>query len=198
MEKHVLKAKTRENKNPRMLRRDGFIPATLYGPNSPSQSLQVCRKELSGLPHGSLAHVLELDLDDKTKVNVLIRSIERKIIKNEILNIQFYKVDMNKLVKVNVGLKFSGLAPAVKAGGQLLELFQEVEIECLPGQIPDFLEVDLSRLEKVDDAIHFKDLVIPNYVKILNPGDEVVVKAVSSKVKATAEEASATATPAQS
>ena len=68
----------------------------------------------------------------------------------------------------------------------------------MPGQIPDFLEVDLSRLEKVDDAIHFKDLVIPNYVKILNPGDEVVVKAVSSKVKATAEEASATATPAQS
>ena len=192
MEKHKLKANVRENKNPRMLRREGFIPATLYGPGSQSISLQVCQKEFSSLPYGSHSHVLELELDDKTTVNILIRSIERKIIKNETLNIQFYKVDMNKLVTVSVGLKYVGLAPAVKAGGQLLELFQEVQIECLPGQIPDNLEVDLSKLEKIDDAIHFKDLNIPNYVKIVNSPDEVVVKAVTSKVKATEETSSAT------
>jgi large subunit ribosomal protein L25 len=80
-----------------------------------------------------------------------------------------------------VPLVFVGTSAAVAAGNQLIELFQEAEIECLPGDIPDQLEIDLTKLAQVDDAIHFADLKLPKGVAILNPHDEIIAKVVTPR-----------------
>ena len=108
-------------------------------------------------------------------------------------------------------LKFVGVAEAVTIkGGQLAHAHDEVEIECLPNDIPDFIEVDLSRLKEIDDAIHFGELNVSAKIKILNPPDDVVAKAteireiieeepvaaVEGEAVAEGEEAAEGATPA--
>src|SRR6185369_13974698 len=72
-------------------------------------------------------------------------------------------------------------SPAVALGGQLFEMAQEVEIECLPNDIPDHIEADLTKIEQIDTSLHFGDLKISDKVKILNPIEEVVAKVMTPR-----------------
>src|SRR5262249_189965 len=86
------------------------------------------------------------------------------------------KIRLDHKITVIVPLKFIGSAPGVLKGGQLVESHLEAEIECLPNDIPDEIEVDLSSLAEIDDAIHFGDLKISDKIKILNAHDDIVAK----------------------
>lgn len=171
----------REEKTPNQLRREGKVPATLYGPGQPSENVQVDAKEFGRLPSAAYSHMIELEFGSGKPVNALIREVQRKSTVNELLNIEFYRVSLDKVLTVSVPLKFVGSAPAVVAGGQILEVFQEAEIECLPTDIPDFIEVDLAKLVELEDVVHFSELKIPNGVKLLHNPEEVVVKAITPR-----------------
>jgi len=195
MQKIKLAVKTREDKKPNQLRREGKIPATLYGPGQPSESVQIDEREFTRLPAGAHSHMIELDLNGKG-TNAVIRNIQRKSTAPVVLNVELYRVSMDRLLTMTVPLKFIGTAPAIAEGAQIIESFQDVDIESLPGDLPDFIEVDLTTLKQIDDSIHFAELKLPNGVKILNPLDEVVARAVTPRAIEVEAPTAAAATPA--
>lgn len=184
MEKIRLAVQAREDKTPRALRRDGLVPATLYGPGQDSESVQVNAKEFSRLPAAAYSHMIELDFGTKQKVNAVIRHVQRRNINHNLMHVEFYRVRLDRKLTLSVPLKFVGTSQAVVKGGQLQENFQEAEIESLPGDIPDFLEVDLSLITEIEGAIHFSDLKVSDKIKILNPADEIVAKVVAPRAVA--------------
>lgn len=204
MEKFKLKLEGREAKTPNLLRREGKIPATIYGRGIKSTSVQVNAKEFSRLPAAAFSHVIELDGGEAGSTSALVRQVQRRATTHQILNVEFYQVQADRKLTVNVPLKFVGLSPAVKLGGQQVEFHQSVEVECLPKDIPDFIEVNLAQITELDQGIHFADLKVPDNVEILNPADEIVVRvatprAVVEEAKPAAEaapEAGAAAAPA--
>ncbi|MBX9691728.1 MAG: 50S ribosomal protein L25 [Cyanobacteria bacterium] len=180
MEKFKLKASKREDKTPNQIRREGQVPATMYGPDVEPENIQFGEKEFSRLPDAAYSHLIELDLDGKP-VSVIIRHVQRKSTNERILNAQFYRVSQDKKLTVNVPIHLTGTAPAVVEGCQLFESNMEVEIECLPSNIPDFLVADISVLEKPDDVLHFGDLKISDSIRIVGPLDGVICKVVAPK-----------------
>ncbi len=200
MEKIKLAVKQREGKKPRQLRRDGFVPATLYGPGQDSENVQVDAKEFSRLPVAAYSHMIELDFGTKANVNAVIRHVQRRSINHNLMHVEFYRVRLDRKLTMSVPLKFVGTSEAVVLGGQLQENYQEAEIESFPGDIPDFLEVDLSLITEIEGAIHFADLKVSDKIKILNPADEIIAKVTAPRaVTETATEATPqTATEAAS
>lgn len=197
MEKIKLNVQEREVKTPNELRREAKIPATLYGPGEPSVNLQVDEREFVRLPAAAYSHMIELELGSKP-TNAIIRAVQRKASTNKIMNVELYRVRLDRKLTVTVPLKFVGSSDAVVLlGGQLIEVHQETEIECLPNDIPDFLEVDLSTIKEIDGFIHFGELKIPAGVKILSPHDEVVAKVVTPREIAIEEEKPAEVAPAE-
>lgn len=192
MEKIKLAVSKRETKTPNQLRRDGFIPGTLYGAGVESECIQVCAKEFSRLPQAAYSHMLELDYAG-TPVNAIIRQVQRKSTTDSVVTVELYRVNLDKKISVTVPLKFVGACPAIHAGGVAVENFQEAELECLPGEIPDFVEVDMSMIETVESAIHFGQLKLSPSIKILNPHDEIIVKVIAPKAAPTPKEAAAAA-----
>jgi large subunit ribosomal protein L25 len=199
MDKIKLAVAAREEKTPRQLRREAKIPATLYGPGQPSESVQIDAKEFSRLPKGAYSHMIELETG-KGKINAIIRDVQRRGTTHEVLNVELYRVALDRKLTVTVPLKFVGVSTAVTIeGGQLIEVFQDAEIECLPGDIPDFIEADVSLITEIDQGLHFGELKISDNIKILNPEDEVVARVVAKKAAegpATAAETAATPEPA--
>ncbi len=169
------------------------MPATLYGRGIPSESLQINAREFGRLPAAAYSHMIELE-SAEGNVNAIIRQVARRSTQDFVYNIELYKVDLQRKVSVTVPIKFVGASLAVKAGAKLEENYQEANIECLPAEIPDYIEVDLTALEVVEAAIHFGQVQVPAGITILNPHDEIVVKVVAPKVVApTAKEAAAAA-----
>jgi large subunit ribosomal protein L25 len=196
MEKIKLAVKEREMKKPNQLRREGVIPATLYGPGQSAQSVQIDAREFSRLPSAAYSHMIELSMSGKASTNAIIRHVQRKSTTHNVLNVEFYRVALDRKLTMTVPLKFVGVSKAVAAGNQFIELFQEAEIGCFPGDIPDALEVDISKLVEVDDAIHFSDIKLPKGVEILNPHDEIVARVVTPRTMAEPAEPAAAAAPA--
>lgn len=195
MEKIKLAIKERESKTPNELRRNGNIPATVYGSGADSQNVQVDAREFSRLSPAAYSHMIELDLDGK-KTNALIRDVQRVSTTHAVQSVQFLRVDLKKKLTLTVPIKFTGVSAAQKGGGVLVESFMEVEIECMPNDIPDFIECDLSKLAQIDDAIHFGDLKLPAQVSVVNPATEIVVKVSAPRSKEEPAEPAKEAAPA--
>ena len=176
MEKIKINVKEREAATPNKLRREAKIPATIYGQGETSKNLQVDEKEFVHLPAAAYSHIVELDFGNGSPTSALIRHVQRHAASNKILNVEFYKVRLDHKITITVPLQFVGEAPGLVKGGQLVESHVEAEIECLPNDIPDFIEVDLSTLLDIDDAIHFRDLKISDKIEILNEPDDIVAK----------------------
>jgi large subunit ribosomal protein L25 len=181
MEKIKLNVKDREAKTPNQLRREAQLPATLYGPGEPSTNLQIEEKEFTRLPSAAHSHMIELDFGAQKTINAIIRNVQRKASTNKIMNVELYKVRLDRKLTVTVPLKFIGTSEAVTQGGQLVEVNLEAEIECFPADIPDTIEVDLSVLKEIDQSIHFGDLKLGDTVEILNPLDEIIVKVITPR-----------------
>lgn len=193
MDKIKLAVAAREEKTPRQLRREAKIPATLYGPGQPSENVQIDAKEFSRLPKAAYSHMIELEMGKGKPINAVIREVQRRGTTHEVLNVELYRVALDRKLTVTVPLKFVGVSTAVTVeGGQLIEVFQDAEIECLPGDIPDFIEADVSLITEIDQGLHFSDLKVSENIKILNPEEEVVARVVAKKAAAGGESAAAT------
>lgn len=192
MEKFKLTLDPRGTKKPNQLRREGHIPATVYGPGKPSFSAMVSGKDFSRLPASAFSHIIELEGAKEGKISAIIRNVQRKSTTNDVLNIEFYRTQADRKLTVTVPLKFIGVSPAVQAGGQLLEIHQEVEIECFPQDIPDYLEVDIAQIQELEQGIHFGDLPVSSTIKVLNPADETIVRVVAPRAVGAEEKPAAT------
>ena len=177
----TIKVKPRDNTKPNALRRSGFVPATVYGHGYESKSVQVNAKEFSLIPHRAYSHINEIEIDGGDKFPVLIRNVQVDPVRDNFLNIEFYKIRSDEKIKVKVSLNYTGHSPAVVAGGVLIISLNEVEIQCLPKDIPDVIDVSLDQIVEIGQGIHTRDLKISNDIVILNKPDEVLARVEIAK-----------------
>lgn len=169
------------------LREAGFIPAVVYGEGKASEPIKVSHKQLFQLLHQHRLEnvVINLKVNDDKKERTrscLIKEIQYDPVKGDIIHVDFNEISLTKVIKVNVPVVSKGEPIGVKIeGGSLEHILWEVEIECLPTQIPKDIEVDVSNM-KIGDSIHIKDMAFPSNVKVLT-SPEVIVLSCAAAIK---------------
>ncbi|MGB9668997.1 MAG: 50S ribosomal protein L25 [Anaerolineales bacterium] len=178
MEQIELKATKREvtGKQVKALRREGKLPAIIYGRHlSPLPILLDLHDASRALPGITSSQLITVNVDGN-KHTVLVREKQRHPVQGKLIHVDFLAVSMTEKLRANVLIEIEGEAPAVKNfGAVVVPVLEEVEVECLPKDLPEKIVVDLSGLEKIGDAIHVKDLVLPKGVEVLTDEDEMVV-----------------------
>lgn len=189
MAKSQLTAKKRNNSlNPRQLRSSGKVPATLYGRGMESISIEVDTKEFTNTYKKDKYAIFELNIENKT-FNSIVKKVQKKPTGDNVLNIEFLHIREDETVKITVPIKITGESPAVKAGAELSVNLTEMEVECLPADMPNAIELDISKLENYEDFITVEQINYPEGVKsLLNP-DVAVVRASVPKAPEETEEA---------
>jgi large subunit ribosomal protein L25 len=177
MDEVVLKAirRTVLGKQVKAIRREGKLPAVIYGHNLDPVSivldLRDTAKSLMGLAPSALVTV---DVEG-TPHKALVREKQRNKITGILLHVDFLAVSMTEKLRSQVYIEIVGVSPAIKDfDGVLMTGFDEVEVECLPQDLPERLVVDISGLLKIGDGIYVRDLVVPEGVKILEDPDTMV------------------------
>jgi len=162
------------------LREQGFIPAVIYGEGKNEQSIKIVQRQLIQLLHQHRLEnaVVNLKIKDDKKVKArscLIKEIQHHPVKGNIIHVDFNEISLTKAIKVNVPVVAKGEPLGVKQeGGSLEHLLWEIEVECLPTDIPKNIEVEVSHL-KIGDSIHIKDIKLPGNIKVLNSPDAMVI-----------------------
>lgn len=178
MEKVQLKTENREtnNRTAKPLYRQGLIPVELYGNNVANVHLSVDQIEFEKvLRKAGESTIIELLLPDGGIRNVLIQDVERHYLSTKPIHVDFYEVKMTEKLTATVQIEFFGESHAVKAlGGTLVKALNEVEVECLPGDLPHQFDVDISSLDNFEKQILVKDLVVSDKVEIKAEDDEMV------------------------
>ncbi len=169
-------AKIRDSKKANFVRKEGYIPAIVYGNKVEAISVAVqepiFRKALKQAGESTL---VDLKIEDSAPVKVLIHAIQYHPTKQMIRHVDFYQVNMKEKVKTEIELDFQGVSPAVSdLGGTLVKNMDSLEIECLPGDLVASLSVDLSRLITFEDAIMVKDIILPKGLELLTDPDLTV------------------------
>ena len=195
MEKVVLKATKREvlGRKVGALRRAGKLPAVLYGHGIASTPIMLEAHEASlKLSHLTSSSLMMIDLDGK-EYPALVREKQRDYLKNRLLHVDFQVISMTEKITTKVGIELTGTAPAVKAfSAVIVTVLNELEIECMPQDLPERVVIDISGLTEVGASIHVRDVVISDRVKILgDPAETIVVASATREEKAVAEEAPA-------
>ncbi|MBK9295027.1 MAG: 50S ribosomal protein L25 [Oligoflexia bacterium] len=151
----------------RRLRMKGLIPAVVYGASKKHFSVQTETKLINKIVSGHNENaIITLKSEDKA-VNgkhVLIKVWDRDILTRLPEHVDFYEIDLKKSVRVKVPLQFTGKAKGIADGGIVSPIVREVEVDCLPTDIPEFIEVDVTDLG-VGDSIHIEELSVPETVK---------------------------------
>jgi large subunit ribosomal protein L25 len=177
------------------LRRNGKVPGVFYGPGKAAAPLlvdaQEFRTKLAGL-EGSHLIQLTSPLPELHGKLALLKEVQRHPVTSELLHLDFYEVDVAKPIQITVPLHFVGKAEGVTAGGTLQPLFREITVECLPREIPEFVEVDVSSL-KIHDAFHLEDLALPPGVKAVYDTNVSLVTVLAPVVTVEAKPAEAEA-----
>ena len=169
------------------LRKASLIPAVLYGKSKKGISLSIMKKNLNTLLHGARLEnaIIKLKIVDKEKVkevHTLVKDIQFDPVEDSILHIDFNEISLTETIKIKVPLTPKGEPVGVKQdGGSLEHLLWELDIECLPTQIPKEIGVDVSAL-KIGEGVHVKDIIPPTGINILiDP--EILVFSVAAPVK---------------
>ena len=177
----------------RRLRHANKVPAILYGAGKDPENLTLAQKDVQyELQHEAFfTQVLELNIGGK-KQDVLLRDLQHHPYKQDILHMDFQRVEAKKEMHVNVPLHFinEDIAPGVKTeGGAISHVMSEVEVVCLPKDIPEFIDVDLSELH-MGEIVHLSDLKLPAGVEVfaLKQGEEHDSAVASIHARKVAEE----------
>ncbi len=189
-----VRRRTVVGKQVRALRRQGLIPAVLYGTGVEATPLELEGREASRLLSGvSGSTLLDLVLDSETH-NVLVREVQRDSIRQDIRHVDFLKVAMNVAIRTSVPVELVGEAPAVKTfGGILVTGVDEIEVEALPADLPNRLTVDLGVLTEIGKAITVGDIFTGQGVRVLTSKDDLIARVTQAAAEEVVEEAPAAA-----
>ena len=162
----------------RKLRASGRIPGVIYGKRREPQSIHLDPVALEKVLRGSggLNTLIDLSVGDRTDT-VLVKELQRHPVQGAFWHVDFSQVDLSRKITVDIPLHFVGKAHGVEFGGILDHPLREIEVECLPRAIPEFVEVDVSALE-VGDSIHVGDLQLPDGVEVMTDGQLPVASVV--------------------
>ncbi|MBV9280063.1 MAG: 50S ribosomal protein L25, partial [Chloroflexi bacterium] len=160
-----LRAERREllGKKVRRLRREGRLPATVYGHRVEPRSIQVdAHAARDVLRQAGATQLVDLVIDDESPRPVLIRQTTVDAKRNALLHIEFFQANLREKITTHVPVHFVGESPAVKDGGIFLPVLDHLDIESLPQDVPaGGIEADLSRITEINGLIHVSDLAVP-------------------------------------
>lgn len=202
MERFELQAQSRtvHGKQVRQLRNLGWIPAVLYGPDTPSRSIQVEERKLAKVLQqsgGSTLINLQVDGGQEPYV-VLARNLQRDVLTGRVQHVDFYQVRLYEKIRSTPAVEIVGESPLVKSGMAVINLaLSHLEVECLPTDLIGSITVDVSGLERMEDEIHVRDLSVPPTVTVLTDPGEVVVSLTPTRLAIITEAEEAKATPSE-
>lgn len=165
----------------RQLRREGMIPAVIYGKNE-SKAVYVEAREFDKKFHRISENTLITIKIGRKKHEVLIKDYQENTLKNYMVHLDFYEVEQGKLLRTNVPIHLEGDAKGVKEGGLLEQTLYEIEVECTPKDIPESFTVDISSLE-MGESIHVDSLQVTEGVKILTDEEQTIVTITAPRME---------------
>src|SRR3990172_3000966 len=188
-----LKAKVRQEKGKnqiKQLRAEGLLPANVYGYQAEATNIAVDGREFGNLIHSSAGtHViLKLLIDDGKSPTVIVRDIQRNPVKDELLHIDFLSVALDEKITAAVPISIVGDSVGVREGGILQHGLWEVQVEALPMDLPDHIELDVSGLA-VGESLHAGDIDLPPQLIMVTPAVDVVASVLPPVIYKEEEEA---------
>ncbi|HEY58926.1 MAG TPA: 50S ribosomal protein L25 [Anaerolineae bacterium] len=186
-ERPLLKAERRTvtGKKVKQLRRQGKLPGVVYGKvlEEPIPVMLDYKEAAKVLRGATGSEILDLELEGQT-LPVLVREKQKDFIKGTLLHVDFQAVSMTETIWAEVPIELEGEAPAVKNyGAVLVQSLDVLEVEALPGDLPERIVIDLGRLEEIGDMITVADLVLPPSVKVMADPDEAIVVATAPRTE---------------
>lgn len=182
MDEVVFQANRREvtGKKVKSLRREGILPAIIYGHNIDPISISLdMREAVRTLDSISPSALVVLDIEGE-KHHTLVRDKQRNPVRKTIMHVDFQAVSLTETVRADVSVNIIGEAPAVETYlGIVVPSLEQISIECLPTNLPDKFDVDISGLNEIGDSILVGDLTAPEGVEIMNDPEDVVVVVIA-------------------
>jgi large subunit ribosomal protein L25 len=169
-------------KRSRRMLREGKVPAIVYGHNTQATPITLERLEFQKVfARSGRTHLVDLVLDGRTE-KVLVREIQTHPRRLGPIHVDFYQVNLQEKIEVEVPVHLVGESAPVKQGdGDILQPMHSVRVECLPSDIPEAFEVDLTPLDEIDAELRVSDLRVPAGVTVLDEPEELVVKIVHKR-----------------
>ena len=179
------------NSPARALRRSGHIPAVLYGPQTEPVLLSVNIKEFEHvLTKGNIGSIiLGLVIQNGKKVTkpAMIKELQSHPLSGNFLHVDFYEIDMQRKINVMIPIVIKGQSKGVEEGGMLQIIRREIEVLCMPGDIPEAFEIDVTDLD-IGDSVHVEEIAMGENIELLADVNFTVVTVSSPKAEAIAEE----------
>ena len=197
MEKIKINVEPRKiiGKKVKSLRKEGLLPANIFGKDLKSKAIQVQEKEFyKTFKLAGETGVVEVKVKDET-YPALIHNVQRNPVTDKVTHVDFHKVNLKEKITAHVPIKLVGESPAEKSGvGLILQTINEIEVESLPVDIPHEIELDISDLSEIGQTIHIKNLKVDKEkVEIKNDPEEVVVSVQTAEMKEEPEQVEAPA-----
>lgn len=184
-ETYILKAQLREivGKKVRFLRRNGQIPAVVYGHGMDSQSITLDGKEVDLiLKEAGTSSLVDLIVDGKKAVKVLLHEPQIDPVRGKVEHLDMYAVKMTEKLQTEIPLVFIGATEAVDVlGGSLNTPHDAILVECFPDKLVPEIEVDLSTIKTLDDIIRVSDLKLPEGIEVITDGEEAIVTIIAPR-----------------
>jgi len=173
-------------KKTKQLRSQGLTPAHLFGHDLESQSLQCTTNDLIKiLVQAGKTRLLTLKVEgDKEPKRVFVREIQRDVLSRQLLHVDFYQVNKDEKMQLNIPIVLKGEAPALKGKGRMVSRgITELRIECLPEKVPPQIEVDISILTELEQGIYVKDIVLDPEIAVHADPQQLVVKVTEVTIR---------------
>lgn len=181
----------------RKVRATGMIPGVMYGLSRETSHVSVNSHDLSELLRHGERQIIRLKMKDSDgETLTIVKDVERDPISENIIHVDFLRIDLDKPLHTEVSIHVVGDAPGVKAGGVIEHILRDVEIEARPTDIPDFITIDVSALE-VGQSLHVSDMVAPPNVNILTDPHRPVVTVITPAKLAAQEMVAVEAAPVE-
>lgn len=186
MDKIILKATKRSitGKKVGALRRQGLLPAVMYGTNFESIPITLDRRETTRL-FGTLmpSSLVTIDIEGEEHTT-LVRDKQRDYIRGEFLHVDFLVISLTETVRTNIRIILEGTAPAVKElSGILVRGLNELEVECLPNYLPERIVIDLSELYEIGSSVLVKDVILSSEIEILDDPEVMIVSVIYTEAE---------------
>jgi len=191
MAERVLDIQLREKTGKEAARKErqrGFIPAVLYGIKG-NKVLTVNAKAFEKMFEEIGEHsIINLNIDNKDKAEVIVKDFQLDPVTKHVIHIDFLEFEKGKALRTEVPIRVTGTSAGVKKGGILETFLRDLEIECLPRDIPDAVDIDVTDME-IGDSIHARDISLDDKIKILtNPEQVVITIGMPTKIEVPVEE----------
>ena len=184
MEKVTLEANERKSisKSSRSdLRKNGRVPGIYYSKHSNPIPIDVLERTINPLVFTSKTHLISLKLEGHEELECIIRDVQFDPVTDRVIHIDLLGLTKGEKLQLEIPVQLKGTAVGIKEGGVLQHFLHKLDIECLPKDIPEHIEVDISALQ-IGDSIHIRDISMPD-IEILNSEDSMIVMVSHQKVK---------------